>query len=102
MDRRAKILIIDDEETICFAFRRFLEARGFQVEIASTGAAGLAAYAAQPAEVVFLDVRLPDTSGLDVLKQLCAGDPEARVIIMTAHGSLEVVSQALRGCAFDY
>jgi DNA-binding NtrC family response regulator len=102
MDRRAKILIIDDEETICFAFRRFLEARGFQVEIASTGAAGLAAYADQPAEVVFLDVRLPDSSGLDVLKQLCAGDPEARVIIMTAHGSLEVVSQALRGSAFDY
>jgi DNA-binding NtrC family response regulator len=98
----AKILVIDDEEAICFAFQRYFEPRGFRVGVAPTGAAGLAEYARQPAEVVFLDVRLPDGDGLDVLSRLCERDPQVRVVVITAHGSLETVTRAIRGKAFDY
>ena len=102
MGDRAAILVIDDEEAICFAFRRYFEPRGCPVRVASTGAAGLAAYTQEPADVVFLDVRLPDVDGLEVLERLCARDRQARVIVITAHGSLETVTRAIRGQAFDY
>ena len=102
MGDRAAILVIDDEEAICFAFRRYFEPRGCPVRVASTGAAGLAAYTEEPADVVFLDVRLPDVDGLEVLERLCARDPQARVIVITAYGSLETVTRAIRGRAFDY
>jgi DNA-binding NtrC family response regulator len=102
MSDPARILVIDDEEAICFAFQRYFEPRGFRVGVAPTGAAGLAEYAKQPAEVVFLDVRLPDGDGLEVLSRLYERDPQARVVVITAHGSLETVTRAIRGKAFDY
>jgi two-component system nitrogen regulation response regulator GlnG len=102
MGTPANILVIDDEEAICFAFQRYFGPRGYGVRVASTGAAGLADYAKQPAVVVFLDVRLPDADGIDVLTQLCERDPNARVVVITAYGSLETVTRAIRGRAFDY
>jgi two-component system nitrogen regulation response regulator GlnG len=102
MNNLGRILVIDDEEAICFAFQRYFEPRGYRVEVAPTAAAGLAAYAKGPAEVVFLDVRLPDGDGIEVLSRLCERDPQARVIVITAHGSLETVTRAIRGRAFDY
>jgi two-component system nitrogen regulation response regulator GlnG len=102
MGDSANILVIDDEEAICFAFRRYFEPRGCCVRVASTGAAGFAAYVEEPAEVVFLDVRLPDGDGIELLARLCDRDPHARVVIITAHGSLETVTRAIRGRAFDY
>ncbi len=102
MTRPMDILVVDDEEAICFAFRRYFEGRRHRVRVASTGEAGLAAYRSAPADVVFLDVRLPDASGLDVLETLRRDDPGVRVVIITAHGSLETVTRAIRGRAFDY
>jgi len=102
MKNTASILVIDDEEAICFAFQRHFEPLGFRVRVAPTGAAGLAAYLQEPADVVFLDVRLPDADGLDILARLRERDPTSRVVIITAHGSLETVTRALRGRAFEY
>jgi DNA-binding NtrC family response regulator len=102
MSAPAKILVIDDEEAICFAFQRYFEPRGFNVRVASTGAAGLAEYERLPADVVFLDVRLPDGDGIEVLTQLAGRDPNARVVVITAYGSLETVARAMRGRAFEY
>jgi len=96
------ILIIDDEEAICYAFQRYFEARGCRVTVAPTGRAGLAAYRRDPADVVFLDVRLPDADGLAVLDDLRREDPDVCVVIITAYGSLETVTRAVRGKAFDY
>ncbi|MCE5326592.1 MAG: sigma-54 dependent transcriptional regulator [Planctomycetaceae bacterium] len=96
------LLIIDDEESICFAFERFFSRRGWSVRVASTAAAGLAAYRKAAADVVFVDVRLSDGSGLDVLESLLKDDPAARVIVMTAYGTLETVTRAVRGKAFEY
>jgi two-component system nitrogen regulation response regulator GlnG len=96
------ILVIDDEESICLAFRRFFERRLWTVHIAASCAKGLASYEQFRSDVVFLDVRLPDGSGLDVLEKLRAADPQARVVVITAHGSLDVVVRAVRGKAFEY
>ncbi len=102
MSEPARILVIDDEESICFAFRRYFENRGCEVALASTGREGLRKYGEFAPDVVFLDVRLGEVSGLDVLEQLQSQDPEALVIIITAYGSLETVTRAIRSKAFDY
>ena len=102
MSEKTRLLVIDDEESIRVAFRRYFESRGFDVTLASSGAEGLDCYRAAPPEVVFLDVRLGDTSGLDVLSTLRQEDPSATVIIITAYGSLETVTRAMRDKAFDF
>ncbi len=96
------ILVIDDEQSICYAFERFFAARGWSVRTASSASAGLAGWRDHRPDVTFLDVRLPDASGLDLLAQLRAEDPEARVIVITAYGSLETVMQAVKTGSFDY
>ena len=102
MPEHADILVVDDEEAICYAFRRCFEARGWRVRVVGTGQGGLEAYRDRPADVVFLDVRLPDADGLAVLRDLRGLDPDCRVVVITAHGSLETVRQAVEGEAFEY
>jgi two-component system nitrogen regulation response regulator GlnG len=61
------MLVIDDEESICLAFQRFFERRGWHVRTASSAALGFIEFAAFLPSIVFLDIRLPDADGLDVL-----------------------------------
>jgi len=96
------ILVIDDEDSICLAFRRFFERRGWSVQVASSGARGLAAFQADRPDVVFLDVRLPDGDGLTFLGQLHATDAGVPVIVITAYGGLDTVVRAVGGEAFEY
>jgi DNA-binding NtrC family response regulator len=102
MPEPTSILVIDDEEAICFAFRRYFEKRGLRVAVAATAREGLARLRETGADVIFLDVRLPDADGLDVLERIRAEDPRAAVIVITAYGSLETVTRALRNQAFEY
>ena len=96
------ILVIDDEEAICFAFARYFERRGFTVTVAGTGKEGERRFAEARPDIVFLDVRLPDANGLDVLERLRQIDARACVVVITAYGTLETVTRAIRGKAFDY
>lgn len=102
MSQGMNILIIDDEESICYAFKRYFEARGFSVATAATGRVGTRLFAAAKPDVVFLDVRLGDADGIDVLEELRRLDPAACVIIITAFGTLETVARAMSGKAFDF
>ena len=102
MADETSILVVDDEEAICFAFRRYFEQRGFRVGVAASGREGLSAFRQGGPDVVFLDVRLPDANGLDVLEEIRRDDPQACVIVITAYGTLETVTRAIRGKAFDY
>ena len=102
MTQRARILVIDDEESICFAFRRYFESRGTAVAVANTVREGRQRYFELRPDVVFLDVRLADGNGLDLLDTLRRDDPDACVIMITAYGSLETVTRAIRNKAFDY
>jgi DNA-binding NtrC family response regulator len=96
------ILVIDDEEAICFAFARYFERRGFAVSVAATGKEGERQFAEARPDIVFLDVRLPDVNGLDVLERLRQIDARACVVVITAYGTLETVTRAIRQKAFDY
>jgi two-component system nitrogen regulation response regulator GlnG len=98
----SRVLVIDDEPSIGWAFREFLGELGHQVELASSAEEGLEKAALGPFDAVLLDVRLPGIDGLSALAALKARVAQAPVIVITAFGDLETAVRAMAGGAFDY
>lgn len=99
----ARILVIDDEPNIRETVRLALEATGYQVEAAADGPSGLKAFGNGDGwDLVLLDQRMPGMEGSEVLRQIHASNPAVPVILLTAHGSLQLTSAVLGGgaCAF--
>ena len=100
MIRRA--ILIEDEETVRKATAQTLQLGGFAVQ--ACGSAEEASRWLQPdfPGVVVTDVRLPGYSGLDVLAQVTALDPDLPVIIVTGHGDVSMAVEAMRAGAYDF
>ncbi|MBF0474868.1 MAG: sigma-54-dependent Fis family transcriptional regulator [Deltaproteobacteria bacterium] len=96
------VLIIDDETSIRESLDMYLSEKGLEVEAAGTGAEGLAAYHKYHPQVIILDIRLPDISGLDILKRIMETDHNAKVIMITAYHDMETTIEAMRQGAYDY
>lgn len=97
-----KILIVEDERLIRWSIRQRLEREGYQVDEADTGRAGLKHLSESGADLVLLDYKLPDMTGLDVLRQLRQTDADTVVIMITAYGTVETAVEAMKHGAFDY
>ena len=98
----ARVLVADDERSICEAFSLLLEAEGHTPLIASTGEGALRLVRTEHPDLVFVDVRMPGMDGLDVLKEIRRSNPTLPVVVMTAYGTLDTAAEALRNEAFDY
>jgi nitrogen regulation protein NR(I) len=96
------ILIVDDEESVRYSFERFLNEPGYQVTTAKNGTEALSKYADQSFDLVVLDVRLPDMSGLDVLTKIKSIDPRAVVLMITAYGTTDLAIETTKQGAYDY
>ena len=83
------VLVIDDEQSIIWAFEKFLTSLGHAVRSAPTAEQGLELARKDPPDLIILDVKLPGMDGLSALEEIRKLRPEARVIIITAHGTLE-------------
>lgn len=99
--RRHRILVVDDEASVTGALQLILSAR-YHVRTAGSAAAALAHLKAGSFDLAFLDLRLPDALGIDLMTQIKADAPDTEVIIMTAHGSLDIAIEAIKGGAFYY
>ncbi len=98
-----RILIVDDERNIRNTFRLAIETFGHDVEVASTAAAALQLLkSAGGFDVAFLDLKLSQESGLDLLSDLLAFSPRLTIIMVTAYASIETAVEAMRRGAFDY
>ncbi len=98
----ARVLVADDERSICEAFGLLLEAEGHTPLIASTGEGALRLVRDEQPDLVFVDVRMPGKDGLAVLKEIRRSNPTLPVVVMTAYGTLDTAAEALRNEAFDY
>ncbi|MCI0463087.1 MAG: sigma-54 dependent transcriptional regulator, partial [Gemmataceae bacterium] len=96
------LLIVDDEQSIRYSFRRAFEGEGVVVLTARTAAEGLEQVKTHQPDVVVLDLQLPDRSGLELFHDLHELDPKRPVIFITAHGTTETAIEAMKGGAFDY
>ncbi len=95
------ILVVDDEPLIRWAVREGLESAGYQVIEAGSAREALAELdGASNVDVALLDIRLPDSDDLTLLRRVRAGAPDCRVIVMTAHGTPELLAEAIRAGAF--
>ena len=99
---KATVVVIDDELLIRKSLTKVLKARGYKVESAATGSAGLALARELRPQVAILDMRLPDTDGLSVLRQLREAAPDTQVVVITAYGDVESAVDAMKLGASDF
>ena len=97
-----RILVIEDNRDLAAGLRNNLEIEGYEVEVALNGAAARAALKSGSADLVILDLMLPDTDGFRILRELRAEDPEVPVLILTARGEEADKVRGLRLGADDY
>lgn len=98
----SRILIVDDEPSICWAFRESLGDDGHHVDVAASAEEGLRIAATGELDVVVLDVRLPGIDGLTAMRAFRERIGHVPIIMITAFGNLETAVRALEGGAFDY
>ncbi len=98
----ARILVVDDENTLTCALKLLLCEHDYDVDTASTAKEAEALLARRWFDLVFLDLRLPDADGIRLLEHIKQTAPETEVVLMTAHGSLEVTIEAIKRGAFYY
>ena len=97
-----RLLVIDDEPNILYSMEKSLRSNALEVSVAPTGAQGVALVEKLRPNVVVLDVRLPDMSGLEAFDQIRQIDPRLPVIVITAFASTEVAIEAMKRGAFEY
>ncbi len=102
MSLSGHILIIDDDATVRQTLAQILQREKLDVTTATSGEDGLAFLAQQLVDLVYLDIRMPGMSGLDVLKDIRVSFPEVPVILFTAQPDLSSAIEALRHGAIDY
>ena len=102
MANAEKILIVEDEKLIRITIRELLESEGYQVYEAGTGAEALEHLVSQEPDLLLLDYKLPDTTGLVILKESRRLHPETGVILMTAYSSIDSAVKAIKLGAYDY
>ena len=98
---RSHILIIDDEPVVCDGCRTVLSEK-YRVDACMTGKEGLDAFLEGQYDLALLDMKLPDTDGMEVLRIIRQDKPGAYVIVMTGYSTVKNAVQAMKSGAFDY
>jgi DNA-binding response OmpR family regulator len=97
-----RILIVDDEPNVRLVFRTALESEGYNLAEAANGRDALNWLRTSKADLILLDLQMPDTGGMEVLRRLRAADNGTPVVIITAHGSVPDAVQAMKLGAIDF
>jgi nitrogen regulation protein NR(I) len=97
-----RILIVDDDITLCHFLTKALSQMGYQVILCHSGREALDVVHKQEIDLILLDNKLPDRNGLEILKEVKRDHPKVSVIIMTAFGTTETAIEAMKVGAFDY
>ena len=97
-----RILIADDEDSLRWVLEKGFRGAGYQVTAVKDGTAAFAQIETGPFDLILLDVRMPGMDGLTLLKRTRELRPDAQIVIMTAHGTMETAIQAMQQGAYDY
>jgi DNA-binding NtrC family response regulator len=102
MQPQFRILVVDDEGSITDAMQGILDERGYSVKVAATLDRSSGMIGEQPFDLVFTDLILPDGSGVSLIDKIKVETPETEVILMTAHGSMDLAIEAIKRGAYYY
>ena len=99
---RFKLLVVEDDPDMLALLQEHLQGEGYRVTALTSGREALARLRSEIFDVVITDLRMPDVDGMEVLRACREIQPEARVILVTAFGTVETAIRAIREGAFDY
>ncbi|MCF8029666.1 MAG: sigma-54 dependent transcriptional regulator [Desulfohalobiaceae bacterium] len=102
MRQKTRILVIDDEPVLRESLQAWLERDGYSVEAVASGGQGLNRIAKTRFDLVFLDLKLEDIDGIQVLTRIKEDDPDTSVVMITAYGSVPSAVEAMKQGAEDY
>lgn len=98
----AKVLLVDDEEEFISTLSQRLETRNLNVTTATSGEQAVDLTDQQDFDAILLDITMPGMDGIETLKQIKEKHPEAEIIMLTGHGSIESTVEAMKHGAEDY
>jgi DNA-binding NtrC family response regulator len=99
---RTTVLVVDDEDGIRQALTRFLSRLGYHVEAASNAVEALQQLSAHRPQAMLCDIRMPETSGVELLAKVLAEDPDLAVLMLTAIDEPRTAIECLKLGAYDY
>jgi DNA-binding NtrC family response regulator len=102
MAPKPKILIVDDEERFRNTMRKLLSIEDYEASVAGSGSEALDELHKNNYDLVILDVRMPEVSGVQVLSEIKKLDPTIEVIIMTGYASVDTAKEIMKLGAYDY
>ncbi|MDQ7851063.1 MAG: hybrid sensor histidine kinase/response regulator [Armatimonadota bacterium] len=102
MEVTGRILIVDDEEIVLDSCSEILRAAGYAVATASDGAQGLRQVEEFRPDLVYLDLKMPGMSGMEVLERIRAADPSVVTIVVTGYATLASAVEAMQRGAYDF
>ena len=102
MMEKINILIVDDESRVVDEIEEFLKTKNFRVFKAGAPSIAFSLLKSNPVNIVILDIKLPEMDGLQVLEKIKSEYPDIEVIMISGHGDMDTVIQAMRSGATDY
>ncbi|QBF84231.1 sigma-54-dependent Fis family transcriptional regulator [Shewanella maritima] len=96
------VILVEDSMSLGALYSEFLCSEGGDVKLVQLGEEALKEINRQPPDLLVLDIKLPDMSGMDILAQVQQTHPDITVIMITAHGSIDIAVDAMRAGAFDF
>ena len=97
-----KILVVEDDRTMCDGMVTVLRKEGYRVNVARDGAAGSRLFRKERPDLVLTDLKLPEKSGMQLLNEFKATDPDLPVILISAFGTIDLAVNALKSGAYDF
>ena len=95
MDSRTKILVVDDEPTICSMMNVFLTQIGYEVRTVNSGDDAITAFDNDPPDMVLLDISMPGMRGIDVLQLMKNRKANCGIIMLSAYGDDQTIQEAM-------
>lgn len=95
-------IVIDDDDVILLSCRRILEKAGYAVETCSSGHAGLERLAAVHPQIAFIDLKMPELDGIEVMKRVRAIDPHVVIAVITGYATISTAVDAMKSGAYDF
>ena len=102
MDKKMSIMVVDDEEIVRESLYHWFKKYGHIVETAASGFEALDKLKKYPFQLLFVDIKMPEMDGIELLEKVKTEYPDTLVIIITAYGSIESAVKAMRIGASDY
>jgi two-component system nitrogen regulation response regulator NtrX len=99
---KPRVLVVDDEEAVRSSLRMIFEYEGYEVLLAANGPAGLRMAEQEAPDLVFLDIKMPQMDGLEVLKRLKGQEPAPPVVVLSGHGTVKTAVEAVKLGAYDF